>query len=415
MRLLVVTPTDGLHHSRTHRIAASAVERGHSVTVLARLRPGTARDEMHPAGYRVVRVPTSARGALLRLPRGATAPAGDPVTTPRPARTPGVVTSVVRRFSIPLQIRAFRRAASAVAPAADLVHAMAFFGIPVGVDLARRQRVPLVYDAGDIYLEARSLARAPRVQRALLARAERGWAQRADRVVTVNEPYAEELERRLRVPRPAVVMNGALPLPADAPVGPRFRERLGLPAGTRVVLYHGGLEPERGVEELVDAIAAVPRAALVLMGYGSLAEPLAARATASAALVHVLPPVPPADVVRWVAGADVVAIPIQPTTLNHRLSTPNKLFEAMAAGVPVVASDLPGMAPIVRETGCGVLVDGTRPDALAAGLRRVLDAPEVERQRWGEAGRRAAEGPYGWRTQADRLFDVWSDVSGQPW
>ena len=46
-------------------------------------------------------------------------------------------------------------------------------------------------------------------------------------------------------------------------------------------------------------------------------------------------------------------MPIQPTTLNHRLTTPNKLFEAMAAGVPVVASDLPGMATIVRETGCG--------------------------------------------------------------
>src|SRR5438128_690851 len=70
--------------------------------------------------------------------------------------------------------------------------------------------------------------------------------------------------------------------------------------------------------------------------------------------IHVLPAVAPADLHDWVASADVVAMPIQPSTLNHRLTTPNKLFEAMAAGVPVVASDLPGMATIVTETGCGV-------------------------------------------------------------
>ena len=61
--------------------------------------------------------------------------------------------------------------------------------------------------------------------------------------------------------------------------------------------------------------------------------------------------VPPEELLPWVAAADVVAMPIQPTTLNHRLTTPNKLFEALAAGVPVVASDLPGMALWSRQRG----------------------------------------------------------------
>ena len=91
--------------------------------------------------------------------------------------------------------------------------------------------------------------------------------------------------------------------------------------------------------------------------------------------MRLLPAVPPDDLLAWVVSADVVAMPIQPTTLNHRLTTPNKLFEAMAAGVPVVASDLPGMADIVRESGRGLLVDPTDPHGIAAAISRILDAP----------------------------------------
>ena len=65
--------------------------------------------------------------------------------------------------------------------------------------------------------------------------------------------------------------------------------------------------------------------------------------------VFVLPAVPPADLVEWTASADVMVMAIQPTSVNHQFTTPQKLFEAIAAGVPVVASDLPGMATIVTS------------------------------------------------------------------
>ena len=64
-------------------------------------------------------------------------------------------------------------------------------------------------------------------------------------------------------------------------------------------------------------------------------------------------------------------MPIQPTTLNHRLTTPNKLLEAIAVGVPVVASDLPGMAVIATESG-GELCDPEDPVSIAAAVRRIL-------------------------------------------
>ena len=93
-------------------------------------------------------------------------------------------------------------------------------------------------------------------------------------------------------------------------------------------------------------------------------------------------------------------MPIQPSTLNHRLTTPNKLFEAMAAGVPVVASDLPGMADIVRETGCGPAV---RPDRTRGDRGAIRVAPRRARRRAVDvyAGRAlaAAHGRYNWEAQ----------------
>ena len=70
-------------------------------------------------------------------------------------------------------------------------------------------------------------------------------------------------------------------------------------------------------------------------------------------------PVPPNELLGWSASSDVMVMLYQPHTENHQYVTPQKLWEAMAAGVPVVASDLPGMASVVQPAGCGVLCDPT--------------------------------------------------------
>ena len=88
---------------------------------------------------------------------------------------------------------------------------------------------------------------------------------------------------------------------------------------------------------------------------------------------------PPAEIPAWTRGADVSAMPVQPDTLNHRFNTPTKLYDAIGVGVPVVASDLPGIAPLVSETGCGVLCDPTDPVDIARAIRDIIDAPADER------------------------------------
>ena len=90
--------------------------------------------------------------------------------------------------------------------------------------------------------------------------------------------------------------------------------------------------------------------------------------------VHVIDAVPPTELLWWSASSDVMVMLYQPHTENHRYVTPQKLWEAMAAGVPVVASDLPGLASVVEPVGCGVLCDPTSPVAIADALRTILAA-----------------------------------------
>ena len=437
-RLTIVVPTSARYDSRTWRIASSLAVRGHEVTVMARSDADLPDLERDPSGYEVRRVPVSAESGLPRLLRPigsrlrvglarSDPTAGDtlPSSSARPLRSPGslrrlrgLVAGFRRLAAIALTVRSQRTTTRHVAPPADLVHAMAYMGIPVGLDLGRRDRVPVVYDARDIYTEARNIARLPAPARRLFGWVERRWARAAAKVVTVNRPYAEVMAERFGMGLPAIVMNGSPRPPDVVAVSRRLRDALGLDDQARIVLYHGGLSADRGIEQLIQALAIVPPSVHVaLLGYGPLEAELTRRAgePGLAGRLHVLPAVPPAELLEWVGSADVVAMPIQPTTLNHRLTTPNKLFEAMAAGVPVVASDLPGMATIVHETGCGLTCDPTDPAAIAAAIRELLDRPDDGRRAMRERILAAARGPYAWETQLEVLLAEYSHLTGRPW
>jgi glycosyltransferase involved in cell wall biosynthesis len=451
-RATIIVSTTARFHSRLYRIARGLVDRGHTVTVIARWEPGLPREEWHPAGYRIRRIDAGPLDGLPVIggwrqrrrgsstdapaPRGSAPPAPPPAakeavpatagqtsgpSTPparrRSSRPMRAIKDAVAPFARSLTIRGLARAADRVAPPADLYHAVTYTRIPVGLHLGRRDGAKVVYDAADIYMDSGLLADVHRPGRWFLARSEREAARAADRVISVSDAYATVIAERFGVEYPLVVMNCSYRYTPPAEPEHRFHRVLGLGDDVRVVLYQGNFFPHRGIEQLVRAIVDVPRGVLVLMGEGPLDAELraAAERPATAGRIRVMAPVSPEDLLPWVASADVVAVPIQPSTLNHRLTTPNKLFEAMAAGVPVVASDLPGMAPIVRDTGAGLLFDATDVGALAATINRIIDAPEEERQVYHDAALRAAHERYNWESQLEGLLDEYSRLTGSRW
>jgi glycosyltransferase involved in cell wall biosynthesis len=234
-------------------------------------------------------------------------------------------------------------------------------------------------------------------------------------MVTVSDAYSDALERTLHI-RPAAVVMNCPPLWTPPEPRPRwFHERLGLDPGTRVILYLGQVAPGRGVEQLVAAIGGVERAVLVVAGWGGLYDRLRESAAAgpNADRIHFLPGVDPEEIPLVTASADVAAMPVHGTTLNHRLNTPTKLFDAMGAGTPVVASDLPAMGAIVRDTGAGVLCDPADPDDIARAIREIVDAPPARRRELREAGLRAAREQYNWESQAAILLRLYAEIAAR--
>ena len=104
-------------------------------------------------------------------------------------------------------------------------------------------------------------------------------------------------------------------------------------------------------------------------------------------------------------------MPIQPTSLNHQYTTPQKLFEAIAVGVPVVASDLPGMSAIVGPLGVGELCDATSPAAIAAAIDRLLSASDEERVATRERILAVAHSRLNWEAQAGTLLGLYRELS----
>jgi glycosyltransferase involved in cell wall biosynthesis len=314
-------------------------------------------------------------------------------------------------------LRAWGRAVPVVCGEVDIWHLHDLTAL-AGVLPALGSGVPVVYDAHELFLESGTAAVLPAAIRRLLRAYEQRLVANVSAIITVNDELASVLRRRYGAQRVDVVHNCPARWSPPATRPTLIRDAAGIPDDEPVVLYHGSLGTNRGIEQLMDALLrpGLEKVHLVLLGPGVIRATYVARSRAPEwrGRVHVLDPVLPAELLPWVASADIGALPIQRSTLNHYLSTPNKLFECLAAGIPVVTSDFPAMHRIVMDDPSGplgVVCDPASVDEVAAAVRSLLELEPSMADAMRARCVAAARGRWNWEEESGALVALYRDLA----
>jgi glycosyltransferase involved in cell wall biosynthesis len=370
MKVCMLLHKSVVHDARVRREAKALAAAGHDVAVV-HLGPAAVPPAVTAEGYRVV----PALRSRTRLP--------------------------LRAHRL-VMFAGFVRAVRRERP--DVVHAHDAAMLAPGLAGARSVGARLVYDSHEL---ATGVPYRERLWALFVRMLERAVIRRCDAVVTVSDGIADRLlELHGLRQRPAVVRN--VPDESGPHGAGRLRDTLGIGAAP-LVLHQGAPARHRGCEQLVRAMASVPGAHLVFLGdegdpgYGAVLARLAAGCGLQDR-VHFLPSVALEELLAETAQADVGVSLLEDVCENHRLALPNKVFEYVAAGVPVVVSRLPEVSRLVERHGIGWTADASDPDDVARALREALAGraePELARNL------AAAAEELSWTREQQRLLAVY--------
>jgi len=406
--------------ARVKKEALSLRHAGHEVTIIALPEEGKPARESWE-GATILRPPNLPRWAksARKTVDGYHSPGSTPgplkrlVVALRRNRARIALTNVKRLVQHDLRLLC-----AALRTRADVYHAHDLDTLFVAWLAALLRRARLVYDSHELWLESQrylfedgSLAR-------LTARVtERSLAGRADLVIAVTGMRGAHMRNMYPKMRAPVIVMNCPHVIREVSNGGYLKTRTGCPPDSTVVLYQGILSASRGLEELIEAasilkLRGLDKVVFALMGTdylrGELNEMVRARGLEDR--VHIFPPVPSEALPEVTLSADVGMILFRNSCLNHFYSLPNKLFEYMMAGVPMIASGFPEMAAVIEGARCGLLVEPSDPAGIADALAHMVSNPR-ERAEMGSRGRIAAVTEYNWSRQEEVLLDSYRSLS----
>ena len=375
MKIANVVLNDFTRDNRVLKTSIALVEAGHEVTVVALHRNQLPRVEHHPSGFRIERVRIYIPGFRVLAP--------------------------FKWAELALRIALTYRKA-------DAWHCNDAEAFGMGL-LAKRLKpsLKLIYDCHEFESERNGK---PAWLSKAVRRMETRHIRRAEEVIVVSPSIQAAYESRYNeqgMQRISLVRNVPNARSGNAVAHP-LRTNLGLKSDDFVAIYQGALTINRGIETL---LAMAPqlngsRIHLVFMGYGML-EPQVMEAVHQNANVHFQPAVPYEQVLDYTGDADVGLVSVKPVCLSYLYCLPNKLFESIQAGIPVLVNDLPDCVALVEEFGIGTRVANDTPDGWHAALVEAESkSPAWKVQAIG--GIQEAQAALNWENESHRLTAIYA-------
>ena len=298
--------------------------------------------------------------------------------------------------------------------APDVIHVHDMYMLGIGARAAQRaalsgRMVKLVYDAHE-YVPGTPAVAARRV--AAYADLENEFIGDADRIVTVSEPLADLLRRDHGLARtPDVVLNAPVDPPAGADVT-GVRQVAGVADDVPLIVYGGGVNRARGIGTIIDALARLPDVHLVIVTRGnSVVVDLLKRADklGVAERVHTAPYVSP-DLVPLYFASATIGVTSLLRAPNHDIAVTNKFCEYIAAGLPIVTSDTPAQADLVRRLELGAVYTAGDPASLSEAVQDVLQRRDALTARI--AADADLRNRFSWRAQAETVRKIYDELLG---
>ena len=295
---------------------------------------------------------------------------------------------------------------------ADIYHAHDVTALPACYIAARLRRKPLILETHELPLSELDGAHR-RWLRILLTPLLSHMISCCAGGIGASPFYSEVLRTQYHVPN--IILTRNVSRYQTVVKSDRLRQRLGLSPEVRIALYQGSLQPDRTLDTLVRAARFLePNIVIVIMGknIGSTQAELEALIDRDgvADRVKIIPPVPYEELLDWAASADIGLIVYSPhCSQNMKLCLPNKLFEFLMVGLPVLASQLAAVAEVIRTYHVGRILSSAAPTEIGAAISTMLaDTDTLALMR--SNALKVAQEEFHWEKERQQLIGLYHEI-----
>ena len=229
------------------------------------------------------------------------------------------------------------------------------YTLPLVVKAAKKRNAKVYYDSRELYNYIGGLTKKPLAQK-IIAKIEKKHIYSVDKIIVTGEMDKDFLADYYKLPNEKFIIIRNMPKIRGKVAPIDLREKFGIPENAKILIYQGVLSAGRGIAKVIKALSDLPNTVFVIIGDGPERrnfEILTEKLNLEKRVIFT-GAVPNEELLSYTAGADIGVALIENISVSYYYALPNKLFEYVAAGLPVVVSPLPQMKKIVERYKIGV-------------------------------------------------------------